>query len=122
MAQTGLMVPRQFPGKERKIRQLRFSSEILFRVLEEHEPDHPMLAETYRQALTGVPGRGRRVRVDGAARPGRIGVGGCVEMAAVSPFGFGLYVNKLKESMMFEDPNEAIERMYRQFYGEEREG
>ena len=43
VAQTGLMVPRQLPGKERKLKQLRFSAEILFRVLEQHEPDLPSL-------------------------------------------------------------------------------
>ena len=115
VAQTGLMVPRQFPGRDRKIRQLRFSSEILFRVLEEHEPDHPMLAETYRHALTGF------LDVEAAcAWMGRAAESGwnwrLMELSAVSPFGFGLYVNKFKESMMFEDINDAIERMYRQFY------
>ena len=109
------MVPRQFPGKERKIRQLRFSTEILFRVLEQHEPDHPMLAEAYRQALTGF------LDVDGACAWMKQAAGPdwrwrLVELPSVSPFGFGLYASKLKESMMFEDPDEAIERVYRQFY------
>ena len=35
----------------------------------------------------------------------------------VSPFAFGLYASQRKESMMFENQEEAIERMYRQFYG-----
>ncbi|MEO8044274.1 MAG: DEAD/DEAH box helicase, partial [Spartobacteria bacterium] len=50
VAQTGLMVPRNLPGRERKPRQLSWSSEVLFRVLEQHEPDHPLLEEAYRQA------------------------------------------------------------------------
>ena len=120
VAQTGLMVPRQFPGKDRKIRQLRFSTEILFRVLEEREPDHPMLAETYRHALTAF------LDVDAACAWTERAAGPdwewrLVELGAVSPFGFGLYVNKFKENFTFEDPNEAIERMYRQFYGQEAE-
>ncbi len=118
VAQTGLMVPRQFPGKDRKIRQLRFSTEILFRVLEEREPDHPMLAETYRHALTGfLDVDAACAWMDRAAGPDWRWQ--LVELQTVSPFGFGLYVNKFKESLMFEDPNEAIERMYRQFYGRE---
>ena len=44
------MVPRNLPGRERKPRQLSWSSEVLFRVLEQHEPDHPLLEEAYRQA------------------------------------------------------------------------
>ena len=118
VAQTGLMVPRQFPGRDRKIRQLRFSAEILFRVLEEHEPDHPMLAETYRHALTGfLDVDAACVWMDRAAGPDWRWE--LVHLSAVSPFGFGLYVNQFKENMMFEDPNEAIERMYQQFYGRE---
>jgi len=34
------------------------------------------------------------------------------EVPAVSPFAFGLYASKIRESMMLEDPDEAIERLY----------
>ena len=120
VAQTGLMVPRQLPGKERKLKQLRFSAEILFRVLEQHEPDHPMLAEAYRQALT------RFLDVEAAAAylqqvaavdwEWRL-----VETPTVSPFAFTLYASQRKEAMMFEHPEEAVERMYREFYGGKEE-
>ena len=116
VAQTGLMVPRQLPGKERKLKQLRFSAEILFRVLEQHEPDHPLLAEAYRQAVT------RFLDVEGACAWMERTAGAdwrwrLVETPVVSPFAFGLYASQRKESMMFENPEEAVERMYRQFYG-----
>src|SRR5207248_11245601 len=51
VAQTGLMVPRNYPGHARKKKQLNWSSEVIFRVLEQHEPDHPLLEEAYRQAM-----------------------------------------------------------------------
>ena len=35
-----------------------------------------------------------------------------VYVPAVSPFAFGLYASKIKESMMMETPEEAIERLY----------
>ena len=116
VAQTGLMVPRQLPGKERKLRQLRFSAEILFRVLEQYEPDHPMLAEAYRQALT------RFLDVEAACTYlERINAPDwnwqLRETSTVSPFAFGLYVSQRKEAMTFENPEEAIERLYREFYG-----
>ncbi len=116
VAQTGLMVPRQLPGKERKLKQLRFSAEILFRVLEQHEPDHPMLVETYRQALT------RFLDVEGACVFMERAAGGglewnLVETPTVSPFAFALYAIQRKEVLMFEEPEEAVERMYREFYG-----
>jgi ATP-dependent Lhr-like helicase len=33
----------------------------------------------------------------------------------VSPFAFGIYASKIKEGMMLEDPEEAIERLWRAF-------
>jgi ATP-dependent Lhr-like helicase len=118
VAQTGLMVPRQFPGQHRAVRQLRFSSEILFRVLEEHEPDHPMLEEAYRQSIDHwLNLRGARAwmeKIAPADWPWQL-----VETAKVSPFSFGLFASSFREGMMFEDPAEAIERMYHLFYGAE---
>ena len=117
VAQTGLMVPRQFPGKDRAVKMLRFSAEILFRVLEQHEPDHPLLAESYRQATTlFLDQDGACAWMDRAAAPDWSWQ--FVETPVVSPFGFGLYVSKLKENLQFENPDEAIERLYQQFYGE----
>jgi len=41
---------RNRPGEARKVKQLRLSAEILFRVLTEHEPDHPMLVQAIQEA------------------------------------------------------------------------
>ncbi|MBA2434216.1 MAG: helicase, partial [Chthoniobacterales bacterium] len=113
VAQTGLMVPRNLPGRERKPRQLSWSSEVLFRVLEQHEPDHPLLEEAYRQAthtfldaetaysfLDDVQGYQWTLR----------------ELPVVSPFSFPIYASKIKESMMLEDPAAALERIYFEMY------
>lgn len=117
VAQTGLMVPRQYPGKERAVKMLRFSAEILFRVLEQHEPDHPLLAEAYRQATSLFLDAPAALRcLDALAEPRWRWQ--LLELPAVSPFGFSLYVSKLKEGLMFEDPADAVERLYQQFYAE----
>ncbi len=113
VAQTGLMVPRNLPGRERKPRQLSWSSEVLFRVLERHESDHPLLEEAYRQAM--------HTFLDAEAA--------CAfleevqsfewklrELPVVSPFSFPIYASKIKESMMLEDPATAIERIYFEMY------
>jgi ATP-dependent Lhr-like helicase len=113
VAQTGLMVPRNLPGRERKPRQMTWSSEVLFRVLEQHEPDHPLLEEAYRQAmhtfleaeiacafLDEVQNYEWRLR----------------ELPVVSPFSFPIYASKIKESMMLEDPASALERIYFEMY------
>ncbi len=109
VAQTGLMVPRNLPGRERKPRQLSWSSEVLFRVLEQHEPDHPLLEEAYRQAthtfLDAETAYGFLDDVQGYQWTLR-------ELPVVSPFSFPIYASKIKESMMLEDPAAALERIY----------
>jgi ATP-dependent Lhr-like helicase len=116
IAQTGLMTPRQLPGKQRALRQLRFSSEMLFRVLEEHEPDHPMLLEAYRQAMEHF----LDFDVASAWMEQALGWEWVLrESDKVSPFAFGMFASRFREGIMFENPAEAIERMYHRFYGGE---
>ena len=113
VAQTGLMVPRNYPGHARKKKQLNWSSEVIFRVLEQHEPEHPLLEEAYRQAmhifLDAEEANAFLDRVqhyDWTLR----------ELPAVSPFSFPIYASKIKESMMLEDPAAAVERIYHEMY------
>jgi ATP-dependent helicase Lhr and Lhr-like helicase len=114
VAQTGLMVPRNLPGRERKKKQLSWSSEVLFRVLEQHEPSHPLLIEAYRQAT--------HTFLDAEAAYEFLGSALSFEwkfreLAAVSPFSFPIYASVIKESMMLEDPAAALERIYHEMYG-----
>jgi ATP-dependent helicase Lhr and Lhr-like helicase len=113
VAQTGLMVPRNYPGQKRTRRQMHWSTETIFRVLEAHEPDHPLLEEAYRQAS--------QIFLDAAEANAFLD---CVqhldwklrELPAVSPFSFPIYASKIKETMMLEDPTVAVERIYRELY------
>lgn len=112
VAQTGLMIPRNRPGQERKIKQLRWSTEILFRVLSEHEPDHPMLTQAYREATHTFLDLPRAMAyLERAASLDWY----LVEVPVVSPFSFGIYASKIREGMMLEDPEEAIERLWREY-------
>jgi ATP-dependent Lhr-like helicase len=115
VAQTGLMVPRNYPGRERKRKQLNWSSEVLFRVLEQHEPDHPLLQEAYRQAShtfldaqAAFEFLASCTELDWSLR----------ELPAISPFSFPIYASVIKESMMLEDPAVAIERIYHEMYAQ----
>lgn len=113
VAQTGLMVPRKFPGQDRKKRQLNWSTEVIFRVLEQHEPDHPLLEEAYRQAthtfLDAEQANEFLETVQNFAWELR-------ELPVISPFSFPIYASKIKESMMLEDPAAAVERIYHEMY------
>jgi ATP-dependent Lhr-like helicase len=39
------------------------------------------------------------------------------ELERVSPFSFGIFVSKIKETMTLEDPETTIERLYHAMYG-----
>ncbi len=113
VAQTGLMVPRNLPGRERKPRHLSWSSEVLFRVLEQHEPDHPLLEEAYRQATHTFLDAETAYRFLDDVQEYEWNLR---ELPVVSPFSFPIYASKIKESMMLEDPATALERIYFEMY------
>jgi ATP-dependent helicase Lhr and Lhr-like helicase len=115
VAQTGLMVPRRVRGEERGARALQWSSEIIFEVLRKHEPDHPLLAEAYAEATLRFLDLPRTLQfMDTAAvLPWR-----ALELKRVSPFGFGMYVSRIRETMTLEDPETTIERLYHEMYGD----
>ncbi len=115
VAQTGLMVPRRVRGTERGVRMLQWSSEILFEVLRQHEPDHPLLVEAYTEATLRFLDLPRALAFldEVHTRPWDVR-----EIDRVSPFSFGIYVSKIKETMTLEDPETTIERLYHAMYGE----
>jgi ATP-dependent Lhr-like helicase len=113
VAQTGLMVPRNLPGRQRKQKQLSWSAEVLFRVLEQHEPGHPLLVEAYRQAThTFLDAESAFEFLDEV----QTFAWKLLELPVVSPFSFAIYASVIKENMMLEDPASAIERIYREMY------
>jgi ATP-dependent Lhr-like helicase len=107
------MVPRHLPGRERRPKQLTWSSEVLFRVLEQHEPDHPLLTEAYRQAMHIFLDAEQAYAFLDRVPQFRWSLR---ELPVVSPFAFGIYASKIRESMMLEDPGAAIERIYAEMY------
>jgi ATP-dependent Lhr-like helicase len=114
VAQTGLMVPRRTRGAERGARALQWSSEIIFEVLRQHEPDHPLLEEAYAEATLRFLDLPRALKFLETIRALPWDVR---PLSRVSPFSFGLYVSKIKETMTLEDPETTIERLYHAMYG-----
>src|SRR5688572_1202936 len=114
VAQTGLMVPRRVHGKQRGARALQWSSEIIFEVLRKHEPDHPLLREAYAEAtlrFLNLP-RALSFMEHVTELPWDFR-----ELPRVSPFSFGMYVSRIRETMTLEDPETTIERLYHEMYG-----
>ncbi len=48
------LIQRRQPGEEKTGRQVTFSSDLIYDVLREHEPDHILLRATYEDAATGL--------------------------------------------------------------------
>jgi len=48
------LIERKYPGREKSGRQVTFSSDLIYDVLREHEPDHVLLRATYADAGTGL--------------------------------------------------------------------
>jgi ATP-dependent Lhr-like helicase len=111
-AQTGLMVPRRVRGSERGGRSLQWSSEIIFDV--RHEPDHPLLLEAYAEATLRFLDTPRALTFldQVGALPWKL-----LTLDRVSPFSFGIYVSKIKETLTLEDPETTIERLFNSMYG-----
>ncbi len=114
VAQAGLMVPRRVHGAERGSRSLQWSAEILFDVLSRHEPDHPLLVEAYAEATTRFLDLPAALAFLDSAASLPIDLH---EVERVSPFAFGMFVSRIKETMMLEDPETTIERLYHDMYG-----
>ena len=118
-AQTGLMVYRNFFDQQKSVRKLAWSSEVIFRVLQQHEPDHVLLREARRETyhtfldLEGalaflakqrtLPVRLRRVE-------------------RVPPLSFAMYATKIKEALLVEDPYEVQERLFNRWWQELENG
>jgi ATP-dependent Lhr-like helicase len=114
VAQTGLMVPRRVHGQERGARSLQWSAEIIFEVLRRHEPDHPLLEEAYAEATLRFLDTPRALQFLDDVHRLRWEL---VPTDRVSPFSFGIFVSKIKETMTLEEPETTIERLYHDMYG-----
>jgi ATP-dependent Lhr-like helicase len=118
-AQTGLMVYRNYFDRQKSVRKLQWSSEVIFNVLQEHEPEHVLMREARRDALqTFIDAEGaREFLVAQAAKPVRLR-----HVAMVPPLSFAMYATKIKEALMVEDPYETMERLYHQWWSEIENG
>ena len=82
------------------------------KVLSQHEPDHPLFEEARRTAKHTYLDTNTALHHLTELQSHQWVLN---EIPAVSPFAFGLYASKIRESLMMEDPADAIERLYRNF-------
>jgi ATP-dependent Lhr-like helicase len=108
-AQAGMMVYRNYFGEQKSVRKLHWSAEVIFNVLQQYEPDHVLMREARRDAVHTY------IDIDGALaflatlphKPMRIRA-----VEKVPPLSFALFVTKIKEALLVEDPRETSERLF----------
>ena len=108
-AQAGMMVYRNFFGEQKALRKLQWSTEVIFNVLAQYEPDHVLMREAKRDAVhTYIDIDGAMAFLQKAAtKPMRI-----KQIHRVPPLSFALFATKIKEALLVEDPRETMERLY----------
>jgi ATP-dependent Lhr-like helicase len=108
VARVSGLVDQGTPGRGKSFKQLTQSCTLLYDVLAEHEPDHPLVVQAQREALAGAFDATRvRAVLDaiGAARlvlraPPRL-----------TPFAFPLWAEGIRGHLSNEDWRERVERM-----------
>lgn len=108
-AQTGLMVYRNYFGDRKSPRKLQWSTDVIYNVLREHEPDHVLLREARRDAAHSyldLEGAERFLR-HAATVPRRLRA-----VARVPPLSFAMYASRIREALLVEDPRETMERLF----------
>ena len=108
-AQTGLMVYRNFFDAKKPIRKLAWSAEVIFNVLQQHEPEHVLLREARRETMHHfVDSPGAQAYLERqAGRNFRLRT-----VTSIPPLSFAMYATKIKEALLVEDPFETMERLY----------
>lgn len=112
-AQTGLMVYRNFFGEQKSVRKLTWSAEVIFNVLQRHEPDHVLMREARRDTVANF------VDMEGAAAFLRARQGQPIRLRkvdAVPPLAFAMYATKIREALLVDDPFEVQERLFHQWW------
>jgi ATP-dependent helicase Lhr and Lhr-like helicase len=114
-AQTGLMVYRNMLGERRSVRKLTWSTEVIFNVLQQHEPDHVLMREARRDTLhTFIDAEGALEFLRAQkGRPAKL-----IHLDRVAPLSFAMYATKIREAVMVEDPFEMQERLFHQWWSE----
>jgi ATP-dependent helicase Lhr and Lhr-like helicase len=109
------MVYRNFFGEQKPVRKLQFSAEVIFNVLQEHEPNHVLLREARRDAVHTYIDANEASAFLMRARKQTVRL---IKVPRVPPLSFALFATKIKEALMVEDPRETIERLYHEWWNE----
>ena len=114
-AQTGLMIYRNHFDRHKPVRKLAWSSEVIFNVLQQYEPEHVLLREARRDTMRSFLDTEGALNFlhEQAHRPLRLR-----RVDRVPPLSFSMYATKIKEALLVEDPYETMERLYHKWWNQ----
>ena len=102
------------PSRRKSSRHLQMSSSLLFDVFRQYEPDHPLLAQAYREV------RDQQLQLDRLRTVmGSIADQEClhVRIPRLTPFAFPLYVERIQSRLSTEKFEQRIARLQREVFG-----
>jgi ATP-dependent helicase Lhr and Lhr-like helicase len=114
-AQTGLMVYRNYFSDKKSVRKLQWSSEVIFNVLQQYEPDHILLREAERDSMHTFLDASRAHDYLRSLRNLPVKLH---KVDRVPPLSFAMYATKIKEALLVEDPAETMERLFHLWWAE----
>jgi ATP-dependent Lhr-like helicase len=108
VAQIAGLVQRRRPGREIRLRQVQASSNVLFDVFREFDPEHQLYREAFRAVFERRLDLGRLRRTLDRISDSRIVVR---ETERPSPFAFPLFASGILDRVSTEDAGERLERL-----------
>ena len=104
---SGLVI-QTFPGAQRNNKSLQASSSIIFKVLEEHEPDHLLVRQAYAEVFNQQLEEVRLQEAFARIEKSKIVY---IFVNQYTPLSFPIKVDSLRQSLSSEDLSTRIERM-----------
>lgn len=101
-----------YPGRQKSLRQIQASAGLIFDVLENYEPDHPLLQQSYREVRERMLGEARLRRALERVQAATIHV---VDVPRLTPLAFPLFVDRLQQRVSSERLKDRIRRMQVRF-------
>ncbi len=108
VARVAGLVFNGYPGSAKTVRQLQVSSGLLFDVLRQHDPAHPLLWQAEREVLDQQLDYARLRQCLIRTARGKLVY---VETARLSPLAFPLWVERLRGGVHADDWKSRVERM-----------
>ncbi|MGB4957826.1 MAG: ligase-associated DNA damage response DEXH box helicase [Saprospiraceae bacterium] len=97
-----------FPGRQKKERHIQASSQLIFEVFREYEPDHLLYAQTFDEVLTFQLEESRMRSSLEKISASKIVIS---KPAKATPFSFPIIVDRMREKMSTEKLEDRIKKM-----------